>query len=188
MMGLANERLRFLYKFIQSPTKIGSVTPSSPFLVKKMFENVPWDTLDTIVELGAGTGVFTNYINQHKKVSTKAIIIEKDADMLMALKSCYPSLYFGSDAEKLDALLEKLNITQVDCIISGLPFANFSPKLRREIMNDVTGCLKPGGLFIAFQYSLQMKSMLKQNFNKVEVSIEPLNIPPAFVYTCVKEE
>lgn len=187
MIGLTNDRLTFLFKFIQSPTHIGSITPSSSFLAKKMFKHVSWGTLDAIVELGAGTGVFTSHIHEMKKDSTKAIIIEKDTQMRKDLQSAYPSCYFSSDAEKLDSLLQKLNVPQVDCIISGLPFANFSPELRREIMNTVTDCLKPGGLFIAFQYSLQMRAMLKQYFKKMDISFEPFNFPPAFIYTCEKQ-
>ncbi|MEW9672448.1 class I SAM-dependent methyltransferase [Ammoniphilus sp. 3BR4] len=187
MIGLTNDRLTFLFKFIQSPTHIGSITPSSSFLAKKMFEQISWDTMDAIVELGAGTGVFTRYIHQQKKESTKAIIIEKDAQMRKELQASFPSCYFSSDAEKLDSLLQKLNIPQVDCIISGLPFANFSPELRIEIMNAVMDCLKPGGLFIAFQYSLQMKTMLKQYFKKMDIAFELFNFPPAFIYTCEKQ-
>ncbi|RXT03716.1 class I SAM-dependent methyltransferase [Ammoniphilus sp. CFH 90114] len=188
MMSLAKQRFTFLNKFIESPAQVGSITPSSKFLVNKMFENVSWDKLDTIVELGAGTGVFTNHIFERKKVSTKAVIIEKDTQMRLNLEKSYPSLIFGPDAERLDLLLHKLNIPQVDCIVSGLPFANFPLELRKNIMEAITKSLKPDGLFIAFQYSLQMKSMLKQYFHHVEIGLEVRNLPPAFVYTCKKKK
>jgi len=55
-------RAAFLYKFIQKPKEIGSIVPSSSFLTKKMLMNLPWDHIETIVELGAGTGVFTKFI------------------------------------------------------------------------------------------------------------------------------
>ncbi|WP_240689319.1 class I SAM-dependent methyltransferase [Ammoniphilus sp. YIM 78166] len=187
-MSITKERFTFLNKFIESPAQVGSITPSSKFLVNKMFENVSWDNLDTIVELGAGTGVFTSHLSKHKKVSTKAVIIEKDNQMRRNLETAYPSLTFGSDAERLDLLLHKLNIPRVDCIVSGLPFANFPLELRKNIMKAISKSLKPDGLFIAFQYSLQMKSMLKQYFDHVEVGFELRNIPPAFVYTCAKKK
>jgi len=188
MIDLTSNRLSFLNKFIQSPAQVGSITPSSNFLAKKMFKNVLWDKLDTIVELGAGTGVFTDYIFEHKKATTKVVIIEKDTQMRRGLEATYPSLYFGSDAERLDHRLQELDIPQADCIMSGLPFANFPPELRSEIMNTVSNSLKPDGLFIAFQYSLQMKSMLQRYFNNVEISLEVRNFPPAFVYTCQKKK
>ncbi|RKD21867.1 hypothetical protein BEP19_13840 [Ammoniphilus oxalaticus] len=189
-MSLTNRRLTFLNKFIQSPGQVGSITPSSIYLTKKMFDHVAWDEVDAIVELGAGTGVFTNYIFEHMADATTAVIIEKDAQMRQALQETYPSFYFGSDAAGMASLLKKLHTPQVDCIISGLPFANFSPQLRSEIMSVVLECLKPDGVFIAFQYSLQMKNMLKEHFNRVAINFEMRNVPPAFVYTCFgkKEE
>jgi phospholipid N-methyltransferase len=181
---IKHDRLLFFHKFLHSPKTIGSITPSSSFLTKKMMEKIPWNQLDVIVELGAGTGVFTDYISQHKKASTKVVVIEKDSQLRSKLQDTYPTFFFGADAENLAQILKKLNIPQADCIISGLPFANFSPKLRAEIMQAVCQSLKPGGLFIAFQYSLQMKNMLKQHFRHVDICFVPLNIPPAFVYTC----
>ena len=41
----------FLEKFFCSPTKIGSITPSSRFLTRKMLENLPWDRIDSIVDM-----------------------------------------------------------------------------------------------------------------------------------------
>lgn len=179
-------RLSFLYKFIQSPGSIGSITPSSSFLSRKIMENLPWDDIDSIVELGAGTGVFTKHIYTRKKTSCKAIIIEKDIQLLKLLKESYPISHFDSDAAKLYSILQQLKISEVDCIVSGLPFAMFSHKLRNKILQAIDKSLKPGGIFVAFQYSLQMKSMFDQLFDKVNISLVPLNLPPAFVYFCQK--
>lgn len=186
MLSATNRRYTFLTKFLQSPGQIGSVTPSSSFLTKKMFENVDWNEIDLIVELGAGTGVFTEYISLHKKTATKAVIIEKDDEMRSALKRQYPSFHFGTEAEDLAEFTHERNCKQVDCIISGLPFANFSPAEGERILQASLRTLKPGGLFIAFQYSLQMKKMLERHFHEVTIEFVPFNLPPAFVYTCKK--
>lgn len=180
------DRFLFLYKFVQSPSSIGSITPSSSVLAKKMMGNLPWDSIDAIVELGAGTGVFTRYIFKHKKPSCKAIIIEKDVQLLESLIATYPLFHFDCDAEKLDRVLQELNIPEVDCIISGLPFAVFSSKLRKRILLAIERSLKPGGQFIAFQYTLQMKNTLEQCFDEMNLSFVPFNLPPAFVYHCKK--
>jgi phospholipid N-methyltransferase len=59
-------RILFFYKFIQSPNTVGSITPSSFFLSKEMMKNIDWSNTTSIVELGAGTGIFTNQIQQLK--------------------------------------------------------------------------------------------------------------------------
>lgn len=68
-------RAVFLYKFFAKPQRIGSVTPSSSFLTRKMLADLPWDGINTIVELGAGTGVFTKYIAENKKKSCQVLVI-----------------------------------------------------------------------------------------------------------------
>jgi len=75
---------------------------------------------------------------------------------------------------------------QVDVIISGLPFAVLPQSLRDEILTGVYRALKPNGIFVTFQYSLQMKKQLVKLFDSVDLSFVPLNIPPAFVYRCQK--
>ena len=179
-------RAAFLYKFIQKPKEIGSIAPSSSFLTKKMLANLPWNNIETLVELGAGTGVFTKFITANKKASCQIVVIEQDSDMRKALQSKYPAFHYGTKAEKLDWLLERYDLPQVDCIVSGLPFAAFSESLRDKIMLAVKHSLKPGGIFVAFQYSLQMRKTLKKHFDEVKIGFVPLNMPPAFVYCCKK--
>lgn len=174
----------FLWKFILHPQKIGSITPSSMFLTKRMLENLPWEELDIIVELGAGTGVFSDYIARNKKKSCQVLLVEQDQKMREALQVRYPEFYIGADAEKLPWLLYEYDLAHADCIISGLPFALFTPKMQNQIMRGITECLEPEGIFRACQYSLQMRKIFTNCFREVTIDFEPWNIPPAFVYYC----
>lgn len=131
-------------------------------------------------------GVLTDYIALHKKASTHVVIVEKDEQMLETLRTTYPSFHFTSEAPKLDMILEQLGISEVDCIISGLPFANFTPEYWEIIIQAVYRSLKPSGIFMAFQYSLRMKAMLSLWLGKVDFHFVSFNIPPAFVYRCNK--
>lgn len=179
-------RIAFFLKFISEPQKIGSFTPSSRFLTRKIFYNLPWDNLNTIVELGAGTGIFTRYIAMHKKDSCRIVVIEQDSVMRGRLEFEYPEMIFGSQAENLPYILQYAALPKVDCIVSGLPFACFSQDLRKCILDGIYASLKTEGRFVAFQYSLQMRSLLKQYFRTVEIGFEFFNFPPAFVYYCEK--
>lgn len=180
------ERLTFLSKFIKSPGSIGSITPSSNYLTAKMLNKLPWERINTIIELGAGTGVFTKQICEKMKPSSTVIVFEKDSEMRKRLELMYPKCYFSSDAENISRVLLELKLTEVDCIISGLPFACFPQYIRENILFNIVASLKHEGDFIAFQYSLQMKKLFSQSFREVRVSLVPLNIPPAFVYRCKK--
>ena len=178
------DRSDFIHKFLNDPQKIGSITPSSSYLTKRMLENLPWDSLETIVELGAGTGVFTDYVASNKCEFCKMLIIEQDCKMREALQVRYPEFKYGTEAGNLTRLLNEYDLPKVDCIISGLPFALFPVELQEQIMLEVLAALKPDGIFIAYQYSLQMWLTLEYYFGEVAISFEPLNLPPAFVYCC----
>lgn len=181
-----SERANFLYKFLQSPRNIGSLTPSSFYLAQAMIEPIDWKNTRAIVELGAGTGVFTRFIQQSKNPECLGIIFEQDKEMINYLMKLYPGFSYHSSAEELYTVIRQLGLSEVDHILSGLPFMNFPQGLRERILNDVILSLKPGGLFIQCQYSLQMKKQLSKRFTKVDIRFVPLNIPPAFVYYCYK--
>lgn len=180
------KRFVFLSKFMRNPQKIGSLTPSSAFLTRKLLLKLPWDRIDSLVELGAGTGVFTEFIAAHKEKKCQVFVVEQDDTMREVLQCEYPKFHFGNKAEQLNEMLDHSNIGKVDCIVSGLPFATFSEELRKEILRQITKSLRAGGVFVAFQYSLQMHKLLKSHFKEVKVSFELLNMPPAFVYRCKK--
>ncbi len=183
MQSLIN-RLHFFSRFISSPRKIGSITPSSRFLVNALLNPVPWDQTNTIIELGAGTGVVTQQILQQKKPSCQVITFESDPQLNQFLKQKFPSLLHCLDAREMTEQMNQVGVQQVDCVISCLPFNNFPQWLRQEILQEIKSILAPNGLFIAYQYSLQMKSMLKANFQQVEIRFVPLNVPPSFIYIC----
>jgi phospholipid N-methyltransferase len=186
MMNAIREKLLFLYKFTLAPKQIGSVTPSSAFLAKKMIEPVPWSRMKAVAELGAGTGAITKYIDQAKTKRTKVVLFEKDPQLCNDLISRYPDFPCHSDACHLDSALLSEGIGQLDCILSGLPFFNFPQQLRDRLMDQIEASLKPGGLFIAFQYSQQMRKQLEGRFHIERIHFVPINVPPAFVYVCRK--
>ncbi len=82
-------RILFLKKFIDEPKKIGSLTPSSKFLARKMLQNLPWKNFSHIAELGAGTGIFTEQIIERKSPACKCLIVEQDFSMQHLLKEKY---------------------------------------------------------------------------------------------------
>jgi phospholipid N-methyltransferase len=100
----------------------------------------------------------------------------------------YPDYPCYEEACKLQDTIRSQGVSHLDCIVSGLPFAVFTPELREELLEQIELSLKPGGLFVAFQYSLQMKKALKERFELIGIRLVLGNLPPAFVYVCRKPE
>ncbi|MDN4080323.1 methyltransferase domain-containing protein [Paenibacillus polymyxa] len=183
-----NENLLFLRSFIHSPKNVGSVIPSSRFLATKMVKQAPWNEVRAVAELGSGTGAITRCINTQVSEATKVLLFEMDETLRNNLQTEYPDFSCHPNAERLVDAMKQENIQQLDCIFSGLPFFNFERELRDTLVEQIYKALKPGGLFIAFQYSLQMKKQLFEKFIIEKIDWVPLNIPPAFVYVCRKRE
>ncbi len=178
------ERLFFLKKFIDAPQQIGSITPSSKFLVQKMLGGLDWKYFRYVAELGTGTGVFTRYIMQHKHSQCKFLGIERDAEMRQNLQAEYPDAFWDECAENLCDSLRMAHFPRLDCVVSGLPFAVLEESARFKIMEGVLRAMAPDGIFVAFQYSLQMNPLLRRYFGAVSVEFTMLNLPPAFIYFC----
>lgn len=174
----------FLRRFISAPKRVGSVIPSSRFLCARMMREVDWASAQTIVELGPGTGVFTKAILQQKRPDATFFVVERDPQFQEMLRSRFPGLTIYEEAVHLSGYLREMNAGKSDAIISGLPFAIFPEEQRSRILDEVVASLAPGGVFITFQYSLQLKNELQQRFRRVSIGFTPLNIPPAFIYTC----
>lgn len=179
-----NHSLLFFKKFVHNPKYVGSIIPSSRFLANRMVTSAKWETAESIVEIGSGTGAITRVIAERVRPESIVILFEKENEMGEKLQQDFPQFIRESNALSLVSQLKKYNIQEVDYIFSGLPFYNFSPVMRLQLIQQCKEALKPGGKLIAFQYSLQMKKLLSEHFEIESISVVPLNFPPAFVYVC----
>lgn len=182
--GVKNNVL-FIRKFAASPRTVGSITPSSSYLTSSMLKNVRWDEVNTIVELGAGTGVFTRAIICRMKKGTRLFVFEIEPEMRAHLESM-TGLEIYSDATTMHNVLAKGNISKADLIVSSLPYAVLPRGITEQVVGAVKETISLSGMFVAFQFSLHMKGRFKQVFSDVTTRFVPLNIPPAFVYECRK--
>ena len=183
------DSLLLLSNFIKNPKEVGAVMPSSKFLTREIIRNINFKTSKNIVELGPGLGTFTKAILGKAKPSTKLFCFEVNKKFCSYLAERIVDkrlIVINAGAEKLSRNLKRLSIKEVDCIVSGLPFLNFSNEKIIEIFGEVKNSLSDNGRFILFQYTNGVSELLKSRFNKVERRFVPLNVPPAFVYICEK--
>jgi phospholipid N-methyltransferase len=72
-------------------------------------------------------------------------------------------------------------------VVSGLPFANFPPALRREIIVATYQALPPGGVFAGYGYApFALPPVLQDVFGSYRLGFEVRNVPPAFVVSSRK--
>lgn len=179
----------FLRQFWREKRNIGAMAPSSRFLAEKMLENIQFASANVLVELGPGTGVFTEKIVAEMSPTCTLLVFEVNDTFYEKLKRTITDprvVLIHDSAERIDHYLAKYHLDKADAVISSLPLANFPSELRTSILKEANTSLKSNGKYIQFQYSLQAKKELEGYYSSITISFTPLNFPPAFVYTCEK--
>lgn len=180
--------LSFIKQYKSTPGSVGAVLPSSKYLADKMIQNIDFDNARCIVEYGPGTGVITDEILKRRKPDTIVILFENNMEFHKLLSEKYSSetnLHIVNDsAEHIGKYLQQHNIACADYIISGLPFASLPKKVSLEILAQTKQCLKQGGSFTTFQYTMLKRGFIGQFFDDITVERELRNIPPAYVLCC----
>ncbi len=186
----AEETLLFAKNFLQHPKMLGSLIPSSRFLVERLLKKVDWDRARTIVEYGPGVGTITGNILDRMKPNTRLVVFEMNEDFVRYLNRTFPDprlhVVHGS-AENVQRELERLKLDGADYIISGIPFTTMPEELRDEIMRESRAALNPGGAVLVYQFTRAVLPYLRSHFPKVYQDFEPLNILPARLFYCTRE-
>jgi phospholipid N-methyltransferase len=183
-------RAHFLLSFLRNPRQVGSVTPSSRWLCRRLVGAADLSRCDCAVEFGPGTACLTRKILETLSPEATLFAFEINEEFCRRLeRDCvHPRLVLIHDsAEKVRAHLHARGFEAADYVFSGLPFTTLPAALRERILRETFAALKPGGKFIAYQYSLYLLKTLRGIFDRVRVSFEPRNIPPAFCFVCTKE-
>ena len=177
----------FIKQFFKNKNMVGAISPSSKFLGKKMLSNIDFNSAKVIIELGPGTGVFTDLIIQRMAPDAKLLVFELNDNFheSLAARINDPRVHvFHESAANIHSQLNKDE--QADVIVSSLPLMVFSEELRNSVISESYQTLKDDGTYVQFQYSLQSKKLLEAIYKRVSVSFTFKNIPPAFVYKCTK--
>ena len=183
----------FLGRFLRDPRRVGAVVPSSRYLARKMVHAIEWTSSTHVVEFGPGTGPFTAEIFARLPEGADYLGIEREAAFVDILRQRLPQADLVCDSvTRLVEILESRDLLPVDHIVSGLPFASFPRDLTGEILEQVSGALRPGGTFTTFQYvhacglssARHFRGQMNRRFGPMDSwKLELRNIPPAFVFT-----
>jgi phospholipid N-methyltransferase len=143
-----------------------------------------------LVEYGPGVGTFTAEILRRMRHDARLIAIEASEEFVRHLRHNYSDrrlrLVHGSAAE-VGGVLRRLGWETADVIISGLPFGAMRRQERERILCESKRALRPGGRFVAFQYSGRLAADLERIFGGVQRDLEPLNVFPARIFTALND-
>ena len=179
--------LLFGRNFIKHPKMLGSLIPSSRFVVNKVLSEVEWARARVFLEYGPGVGTFTTEILRRMRPDAVLIALETNADFVRFLRGRVRDerlhIVHGSAADA-DAALARLNLRQADYVISGIPYTTMPPEVRETILRKTHSMLHPSGAFLVYQFTRTVLPYLQQVFGLVHQDFEPLNVMPARLFFC----
>jgi phospholipid N-methyltransferase len=179
--------LLFARNFFRHPRMLGSIVPSSRFLIKQLLEPIDWRRARVIVEYGPGVGGITAEVLRRMRADAALIAIEMNPDFVSYLRGSITDqrlhVVEGS-AVSVEEILRRFGYLGADYIISGIPFSTIPAPLRERILRKTRDVLKPGGAFLVYQFSTRVLQDLKRIFGYVGRRFEPLNVLPAHLFIC----
>jgi phospholipid N-methyltransferase len=188
-----NENIEFLQAFLKNPTKVGSITPSSPELARVMLDGIKPDAENVVIELGVGTGAITKYLQELVPDDSSYLGIELDEALVRLLTKNFPDLNIVcANAAETSDIHARSGLGKVSYIISCLPFVSLPAEIRDGVLADIDRFMQKGCLFRALQYAhgyylpsaVKFRKLMRDRYGKEKRS--PLvikNVPPGYSLT-----
>ena len=203
----------FFSQFRENFTTTGAIAPSSALLGRAIIHPLSRRSSPPIhvLEVGPGTGAFTQQIVRHLRSGDRLEIYELNARFYEYLRQSLSWEAFQSRG--IHCQLHNADVRDIrsdlhfDYIVCGLPFNNFEPELVSDILAVLTDRLTTNGVLSYFEYNLThefkskfLKSKDRQRMIRVGKIVRAfidqhqfgyrqvwLNLPPARARYCRKQ-
>ena len=185
----SSRTLLFARNFFKHPQWLGSIVPSSRFLVKRMLSRIDWQRAGVIVEYGPGIGNITQEILKRMRPDSVLVAIELNPEFVTFLRREVPDprlrVVCGS-ASDVRSVLRQFDLPHADYIISGIPYTTLPEDIRGAILRESHGLLHPEGAFVVYQFTRAVLPSLRRTFARVQQDFELRNILPARLFFCTR--
>ena len=185
----ASRMFLFARNFFKFPAMLGSLIPSSRFLVNDLLSQVDWDRAGVVIEYGPGVGTITQEILKRMRPDGVLVAIELNSEFVSYLQEEIkdPRLHVvHGSACGVRNVLAALNLSSADYIISGIPYTNMPDSTRREVLEESSQALGPDGALLIYQFTRTVLPYLQSSFRCVEQDFQVLNILPARIFYCTQ--
>jgi len=184
MRSVLKSRWAFLLNFIRYPLRNASVVPSSRIASRCMLDGLDLDTMKYVVELGPGTGCFTEELYNRLPAHCQVLVIELDGGYVETLKAKYGHRFdvVQASAHELDALVSSRSWPRVDLVLSGLPFVLPEP-VKSSLWSTLQEKTAAGTTYRFFTY---MPPIMKRHYREFDLHLikrVAANFPPMWIYS-----
>ncbi|MDD2309717.1 MAG: methyltransferase type 12 [Desulfuromonadaceae bacterium] len=178
------DQLAFIAEFVKHPLQVGSIIPSSHFLLRRIVDAAGIDSAKTIVELGPGNGGSTRAILRAAPANMKLLSVEVNPSLHALVRDIGDKRLIAhrGDACHLKEILAQYGLGAPDVVISGIPFSTMSVSTGSQLLKEISSLLAPGGRFVAYQVSRRVATLARPFMGTGHMELELFNIPPMRVY------
>ena len=184
--GQISESRAFLRSFFAHPRHVGAVLPTSRRTVRETLDLADLSSARLVVELGAGTGVYTRELLARLPRDARLVAFEIDPRLAARVAGDLADPRLEVVAGSAEGIESHAAAGSIDVIVSALPFTSLPPAVRRRVLDASLRGLSPRGVMLVLQYSPLMRAELERVFDSVERRISPINVPPAFLFRCMR--
>jgi phospholipid N-methyltransferase len=179
------DSFHFLRAWIADPRGVGALAPSGRALAELITSDVT-EATGPVIELGPGTGVFTQALLDRGAREEDLTLVEFGSDFAQLLRARYPEArVLCMDAGRLSQH-QLFEGAPVGAVISGLPLLNMGTRKVMAILDGAFSYMQPRGAFYQFTYGPRCpvpRPILERLGLKATLLGRAIrNIPPAAVY------
>ena len=181
--------LMFLRRWAAHPLQMGSIIPSAPALCMRIARQVRRTPDQSVIELGAGTGVVSKAMLDAGLPPEKLYVVEIVHDMAEHLREVLPGVnVIEGDARELVRLLPEHVRGNVGTVVCGVPLVLLSLAEQKRFI-DAMEAVAPGVGFLHFSYCITSPlPYVKHHLTAKREEWTPRNFPPASVWRYTPEK
>lgn len=185
----------FFRQWLKNPLAIAAISPSSRHLARQMVGELPAGT-QRVIELGGGTGVFTQALIDHGVAPADLLVLELNQELHHHLVHRFHGVrVVCADARDLVSVTQRtgfLEHGQADAVISGLGLLSMPKPMQQEIVQAAFDCLRPDGRLIQFTYGpgspIAREVLDALGIHARRGNMAWWNVPPATVYVYTRNK
>ncbi len=179
----------FFRQWLKNPLRVAAISPSGKQLARQMMTQLP-KPCRRVIELGGGTGVFTQALLDHGMAPADLLVLELNEELHQHLaKQFSGAAVVCGDAGNLFEIAKAHGFSgedRADAVISGLGLLSLPRQTQQSILQAAFDSLQPEGRFIQFTYG-PINPVTREVIEALELSTRRAsfswrNVPPATVY------
>ena len=153
--SVSHSRLTFFRQWLRHPLRMSSITPSGRQLAGMMAAAVAADA-ESVIELGAGTGVITRALIKHGIRPERLLVVEMNEVLHGLLRQAFPRAHVVcGDARALQTLTGQagaFGTRPVGAVVSSLGLLAMPTMVQHDILSAAFAVIRPGGVFVQYTY------------------------------------